>query len=488
MNIKNILKSQQTYLILAIIAGIALRFYGLDLQSYWYDELYTVTVASYKSLLRILSHCLLLDVNPPLYIFFLHFWIKIFGDTELALRMPSAIAGAGSILAVYFLTGKIIDKKTAVFTTIFTALSGWGLYYSQEARSYGILLLLSVIVTLLWLDLIKNLKESGLSRKTLFFYGITAITISYLHYYGTIVIFFQMLYMLFSSIWYKKDIAKVIATGSIIAIFLVIWMLPHYFYMRLVTGGNFWIKKPDFLMFLRIVDMIFSKYLVIPLFLPLLINIKQLTKNAGEFFNNFKPDSLVFSLLYIIIMPILLVILISQSTPMIYYRYFLVFQFPLFLLTSILMLSITFFNSLKGFFFFLTLNIAGLILFIAPPDNLNDIKFYYAPHKQDWIEISKYISENLDEKTIFLVDRLPRFYKYYLYKYIKSPENLSVRSVQDEKLKYSWVSKNYTKLIIAVEHRVPAEVYKKMKYRDCSEFKEKIITGKIYFYECSFKK
>ena len=97
--------SRVTYLLLGAITvlGAVLRFYGLEVQSLWNDELSTWTGASRSSWLEVVKSSD--PQHPPGYSLLLHFWIGYLGDSEAVMRLPSAIAGTLAI-PVTFLLGR----------------------------------------------------------------------------------------------------------------------------------------------------------------------------------------------------------------------------------------------------------------------------------------------------------------------------------------------------------------------------------------------
>jgi hypothetical protein len=203
--VKLVLKSNKFYLFLALFIGIFVRLYGLDIQSFWYDELFAVTGASSKFLKMFLDFALL-DFSPPLYLFTLFFWVKIFGNAEWIVRLLSAIAGIATLFFAYFLTRKQFNKYIATSFTILLAFSGFAIEYSQEARAYSFLLLFSTILTLLWLNLLKTLEKSDLPTSKVIIYGIMCIICCFTHYFGAILVFFQFIYLFFASCIHKKSI------------------------------------------------------------------------------------------------------------------------------------------------------------------------------------------------------------------------------------------------------------------------------------------
>lgn len=116
-------------IIVSIIAFI-LRLISLN-QSLWLDEAIQVWASRDFGIRGILFEYLKGDANPPLYHLLLHFWIKIFGDSEIAVRMPSMLLGTASVFLLYKIS-------TSQVSALLLATSPLHLYYSQEARMYSL--------------------------------------------------------------------------------------------------------------------------------------------------------------------------------------------------------------------------------------------------------------------------------------------------------------------------------------------------------------
>ena len=120
-------------LLLIMLGGFLLRLPNLN-QSLWSDELWATHVMLGQ--LRVLIYTLLYDLHPPAYSLFMSLWIRLFGDSEISVRLPALLFGTSSIFLVYRLASLTTDKKTALMASFLMALSPVHIWYSQEARSY----------------------------------------------------------------------------------------------------------------------------------------------------------------------------------------------------------------------------------------------------------------------------------------------------------------------------------------------------------------
>ncbi len=72
----------------------------------------------------------------------MHGVLQVFGDSEVALRLPSAVAGICTIPLLGLLTEEITKSRTtAAIAALLLAVNPLHLWYSQEARPYAVLLL-----------------------------------------------------------------------------------------------------------------------------------------------------------------------------------------------------------------------------------------------------------------------------------------------------------------------------------------------------------
>ncbi len=138
---------------LTVLGGI-LRFATLDVQSIWSDEAATVILVQ-RGLGGLLRHISSSETTPPLYFVLAWGWTKVFGTSVFAYRSLSALAGTLTIPVVY-LAGREISTRVGVWAAALTTVSPVMYYYSQEARSYALLILFSAGALLFWQRALKR--------------------------------------------------------------------------------------------------------------------------------------------------------------------------------------------------------------------------------------------------------------------------------------------------------------------------------------------
>jgi mannosyltransferase len=126
--------------VVAVVAlGIILRFYTHS--ALWLDEALTVDRARLP--LSQIAGSVKKDGAPPLYYYLLHFWMQVFGQSDEATRALSGVIGVLT-LPVAWLAGNRFGGRAVGWTTlILLASAPFAVYYSTEARMYGLVILLT---------------------------------------------------------------------------------------------------------------------------------------------------------------------------------------------------------------------------------------------------------------------------------------------------------------------------------------------------------
>jgi 4-amino-4-deoxy-L-arabinose transferase-like glycosyltransferase len=115
------------------------RAFHLGSQSLWIDEIFTWNNAGSGSGLGLRD--LLDNVHGPLYALLLHLWSAPGGDSEWALRAPSALFGVAMVPVMAALASRWLGPGAGAPAAWLTAFSPFLVWYSQEARNYSLLML-----------------------------------------------------------------------------------------------------------------------------------------------------------------------------------------------------------------------------------------------------------------------------------------------------------------------------------------------------------
>lgn len=127
----------------ALMAVAALlRFYHLGHQGFWFDEGNTAQEVQFTpgQMVTLLKHY---ESTPPLYYSIAWVWARIFGDNETGLRSLSAVAGVLAVPVAYGGAAKLLSKRAGLIAAALVAFNPYLIWYSQEARAYSLVVLLT---------------------------------------------------------------------------------------------------------------------------------------------------------------------------------------------------------------------------------------------------------------------------------------------------------------------------------------------------------
>lgn len=227
-------------LLIIIALGAALRVSKLDGDSLWLDEASSVKFSrdSLSGIIETTGK----DVHPPLYYFALHYWMKLFGDSETASRLLSALFGILALPATYLIASRLFNRATALLSTLLLALSRFHLEFSQEARMYSLLCLLGLLSFYFFIRLL----EEKRSRLALAGYIVVSALMMYTHVYSFFILAAQNLYLL-TLLFVARDVfrrnwRRWIAAQVTLAILFLPWLSVQAQQFSRVQQG-FWIPK-----------------------------------------------------------------------------------------------------------------------------------------------------------------------------------------------------------------------------------------------------
>ncbi len=192
---------QHSYILGILILALILRLLFINKpDGLWNDEyiswMISATPFSNGFINEMKSQC-----HMPFYYLYLKFFMTLFGQSDIILRLASVFAGIISVIAMYF-AGKEKDKRTGLLCAGFSAISSFLIYYSQEVRIYSILFFFSALTLLYTLKTIKNP-----DKKNLILCIFSNLMIMFTHTIGFVFVLFNLIFLsvnLFKK--YKKTI------------------------------------------------------------------------------------------------------------------------------------------------------------------------------------------------------------------------------------------------------------------------------------------
>ncbi|MBD3203440.1 hypothetical protein GF327_04040 [Candidatus Woesearchaeota archaeon] len=424
--IEEFMKSNLLYfLFLIIFVGGFLRLYELEKQSLWQDEAYQYYLLKDSSISNLISGKIFDPGSPPLYNILLKMFCDLFGYSEIYMRLPSVLIGTLSIILIYILGKNLFETSTGLLASFLFSLSPYSIYFSQMARSYSFIIMLSLISFIIFIEI---LLKRNFSNKIIIFYFFFNLLLAYTHYLSVLIIIPANVLMVI----YHKKLYKRFFFGQFV-FFLA--LLP--FMIFLIKGLNMGAGERSMFNPLEIFYffVVFSVGYTGIIFkissmiedmlhqLPELISIGFIygivcLNYLKSYMKKFTDSSFNF-LTANFMVPLFLLYFLSFFYPLFRPRY-LSFLYPIFIL--ILSKSITNqrTNFLKVFL------VSGIIIL-----NLISLNYYYNNFlREPWDEITHYVSSNQKNSDAIISTRIQPFNYYY-----KGNSKLFFLDVKKENLK-----------------------------------------------------
>lgn len=221
-------------LLVAIGLAVFLRLIHLGSRELWYDEVLSlllstgqrgdyqtptelpVSLAQYATLLHLPSEVGISDSlqtlkglvkgllkgepHPPLLFLSQHFWLRLVGGSESAIRSLGALLSIGAIGGAYGLGKVLLGQRGGLLLAALLGLNPFYLFHSLNVRMYGPLVLWTVLSAWALLELIEQNRHQQ-SRHRLLWSSVFTLTIAaglltfYLFAYWVIVLTTLILYL-----------------------------------------------------------------------------------------------------------------------------------------------------------------------------------------------------------------------------------------------------------------------------------------------------
>ncbi len=132
---------------LTVLAAV-LRFATLGVQAYHHDEIVTASRVLRDGFWHAMEAVGFSESAPPLYYALAWVWTQLTGTGEVGLRSVSALAGVATVPVAYLLGAELRGRRAGIVAAALVAVNPMLLWYSQEARSYALLALLTAAAAL----------------------------------------------------------------------------------------------------------------------------------------------------------------------------------------------------------------------------------------------------------------------------------------------------------------------------------------------------
>ena len=168
---------------LFLATGLVLRVESLQSRAAWYDEVYSLWVASQPAA-QILRESATSDPHPPLYYLLLRGWGRLAGSTLQAARVLSMLLWIAAMVVLWRAVRSWFGAEVAAGATALLSVHAFQVIASTEARMYVALQLAALGATwVLW----RALQDPADVRRWAV-YGFAAALMGYLSYYSVFLL------------------------------------------------------------------------------------------------------------------------------------------------------------------------------------------------------------------------------------------------------------------------------------------------------------
>jgi mannosyltransferase len=396
--------NNRSILLLAILLlGLLFRLYNLGGESLWLDEALSVKFAE-LDLARIFF---LRDTTPPLYYIFLHGWIHLFGISEYSVRFPSVMFGCLSTFMMYKIGKQLFDINAGTASALLMAFSVFHIQYSQEARTYSLSVLLTLLSMYFFIKLL-----SRINFRILFGYMLSSILLIYSHVYGLFIIIAQNIYFIALSLSTKErgnpEVKEWFAIQSLLMLLFSPWIFIFLYKVYAIQKYGYWIETPristiisSFKTYSSGSILLLSLFIILSFFSLLSYEKLRGSMDSKSFFTSLKSypwkirsmntDKIYFLLIWLIT-PIVFPFIISRfSQPIYQEKYTIVASSAFFLLVA------------RGISNVQTKHVRSVIISIVIILSLMHINAYYSNiNKEQWREVAGYVDTSARKGDVVL--------------------------------------------------------------------------------------
>jgi 4-amino-4-deoxy-L-arabinose transferase-like glycosyltransferase len=317
----------------AILLALFLSFTNIDARSLWFDEAYSVglTALDWSVFQAILINH---EANMGLYSVLLKVWVGIMGSSEYSVRSLSALTAVGSVPILYLIGCRLFNTRVGITAALLLAANPFFIRYSQEARSYSLVLFL---VSLAGYFFLRFVDAPSVKNRTI--YICATVLAAYSHFFALLI---PVCHAASLTLMKQKAVRllNITLTFSIIGVLV----LPLIVFILAKDSGQVsWIPPVDILSLPRLF-FAFSGLVDLPMVIVCLllfpIGLFNLLQKSWKQPLSRKTWQSGFTVIWLVL-PIAIVMIVSLLKPLFVTRYFIVSFPPFILITSLGLACIT---------------------------------------------------------------------------------------------------------------------------------------------------
>lgn len=226
-----------------LVLALFIRLLGIMSRPIWYDEAFSILFAE-KGFNAMLYGTLAptgagsADIHPLGYYTLLWLWMRLFGESLVAARLLSILAGLISVYLIYLIALEVLsERKTAYLSMLIAALAPFQIHYSQEIRMYSFLGM--------WLLLATYAYQRGSKTKNWKWWAVFSMAAASAQYTHNLAAFYLVplaLSPLFHKDWKTLQAVFLAGLGAVVLYFP--WLLELPTQLAKIQQA-YWVERPD---------------------------------------------------------------------------------------------------------------------------------------------------------------------------------------------------------------------------------------------------
>jgi mannosyltransferase len=372
---------------------LAAGLFRIDRLSFWLDEATSYVAANRDWTQPWTAIHLEGSIYMSLYFAVLSVW-EWFGQSIAWLRGLSVVSAVLVIPATAWTAHQLFGRKTAAMAVLLLPLNTFFIQYAQEARSYTLLVLLTMTATGLWL----TTRRDNRARWYIAYVAVAGLSI-YAHLFAAFVIGAHGLISLITWRPLRPQLAKLVITYCVIGL---IWSPLLLLVAGSGAGGLDWIQPPSLPLLAEYVSRlagfgwILGCISTLGLVIVILEGIRAERRSSGR-------GEAALTVAGLTLVPILGSFLLSQWRPMFVDRYLIVALIPMTICVARMIV--------------LLLPVGGLVaLVVVGISAMNLTAYYNGPPREDWRAATNYLLNSFKpgDGVAFSAGYTRQVFEYYI--------------------------------------------------------------------------
>lgn len=184
-------KSETVFVCVITLFALVLRLVALhNFGDLWIDELFSFYFANKENSVQIITSLFNEDFHVPFYFVLLHYWMKIFGQSDFTLRLLGCLITTGSVPVAFYVIKNLFNNKTCAYlASVFLAVQAFNIHYSTEVRFYGMSITLILLSSYFFVKIAQSIEQ----KRHVLGYIFSTILLLYTYNFSFMFVFCQFL-------------------------------------------------------------------------------------------------------------------------------------------------------------------------------------------------------------------------------------------------------------------------------------------------------